>query len=66
LGGGQDYHPPPGAAPAAAQDIGKPDQMSPLEAQQLLDSVKGEERHLPIGVANGKPQNTPQTPLRDW
>ena len=54
------------AAAAAAQDIGKPDQMSRLEAEQLLDSAKGEERHLPIGVANGKPQNAPQNPLRDW
>jgi Ca-activated chloride channel family protein len=56
----------PQQAAAAAQDIGKPNQMTPLEAEQLLDSAKGEERHLPIGVANGKPQNTPQTPLRDW
>ncbi len=54
------------AASAAAQDIGKPGQMSRLEAEQLLDSAKGEERHLPIGLANGKPQNTPQLPLRDW
>jgi Ca-activated chloride channel family protein len=54
------------AAAAAAQDIGKPDQMSRQEAEQLLDSAKGEERHLPTGLANGKPQNTPQKPLRDW
>jgi Ca-activated chloride channel family protein len=50
---------------AAAQDIGKPDQLSPLEAEQLLDSVKGEERHLAAGVRNGKPEN-PAAPLRDW
>jgi Ca-activated chloride channel family protein len=56
----------PQAAAAAAQDIGRPNQMSRLEAEQLLDSTKGEERHLPIGVGNGKRENTPQTPLRDW
>jgi Ca-activated chloride channel homolog len=50
---------------AAAQDIGKPDQLSPLEAEQLLDSVKGEERHLAAGVRNGKREN-PTAPLRDW
>jgi Ca-activated chloride channel family protein len=50
---------------AAAQDIGKPDQLSPLEAEQLLDSVKGEERHLAAAVRNGKPQN-PAAPVRDW
>lgn len=54
----------PGEA-AAAQDIGKPDQLSRLEAEQLLDSVKGEERHLAAGVRNGKPEN-PAAPLRDW
>jgi Ca-activated chloride channel family protein len=50
---------------AAAQDIGKPDQLSPLEAEQLLDSVKGEERHLAAAARNGKPEN-PAAPLRDW
>jgi Ca-activated chloride channel homolog len=60
-----DQKPQQGAA-AAAQDIGKPNQMSRLEAEQLLDSAKGEERHLPIGAANANPQNTPRTPLRDW
>jgi Ca-activated chloride channel homolog len=50
---------------AAAQDIGKPDQLSPLEAEQLLDSVKGEERHLAAAVRNGKPAS-PAAPLRDW
>ncbi len=40
--------------------------MSPLEAQQLLDSAKGEERHLGIGVRNGKPENPAATPLKDW
>jgi Ca-activated chloride channel family protein len=54
------------SAAAAAQDIGKPDQMSRLEAEQLLDSAKGEEGHLPIGMANGKPVNAPRMPLRDW
>ncbi|HEV2700603.1 MAG TPA: VWA domain-containing protein [Steroidobacteraceae bacterium] len=54
------------SAAAAAQDIGKPDQMSRLEAEQLLDSAKGEEGHVPIGMANGKPTNAPQSPLRDW
>ncbi len=57
---------PQQSASAAGQDIGKPDQMSRLEAEQLLDAAKGEERHLALGAANGKPQNTPQTPLRDW
>jgi Ca-activated chloride channel homolog len=49
----------------AAQDIGKPDQLSRLEAEQLLDSVKGEERHLAAAVRNGKPEN-PAAPVRDW
>jgi len=66
--GSQPGQPPPqpknGAA--SAQDIGKPDQMSRLEAEQLLDSTKGEERHLGIGVRNGKPENPAATPLRDW
>ncbi|HTB68414.1 MAG TPA: VWA domain-containing protein [Steroidobacteraceae bacterium] len=59
---GQD--PQPGEA-AAAQDIGKPDQLSRQEAEQLLDSVKGEERHLAAGVRNGKPES-PAATLRDW
>jgi Ca-activated chloride channel family protein len=50
---------------AAAQDIGKPDQLSRLEAEQLLDSVKGEERHLAAGVRNGKPDSR-TAPIRDW
>ena len=50
---------------AAAQDIGKPDQLSRLEAEQLLDSVRGEERHLAAAVRNGKPEN-PAAPVRDW
>jgi len=49
---------------AAAQDIGKPDQLSRLEAEQLLDSVKGEERHL-AAAQNGKAENR-AAPLRDW
>jgi Ca-activated chloride channel family protein len=57
---------PQQAAAAAAQDIGKPDEMSKLEAEQLLDSAKGEERHVNIGVRDGKPQNQPRTPLKDW
>jgi Ca-activated chloride channel homolog len=51
---------------AAAQDIGKPDEMTRLEAEQLLDSAKGEERHLGIGVRDGKPENRTATPLKDW
>jgi Ca-activated chloride channel homolog len=51
---------------AAAQDIGKPNQMTRLEAEQLLDSAKGEERHLGIGVRDGKPENRTATPLKDW
>ncbi len=54
------------SAAAAAQDVGKPDQMSRLEAEQLLDSAKGEEGRLPVGTANGKPVNAPPLPLRDW
>jgi Ca-activated chloride channel homolog len=50
----------------AAQDIGKPNQMTQLEAEQLLDSAKGEERHLGIGVRDGKPENRPVIPLKDW
>jgi Ca-activated chloride channel family protein len=66
--GQQSSQPPPQQKNAAAspQDIGKPDQMSPLEAQQLLDAAKGEERHLGIGARNGKPENPAATPLKDW
>jgi len=51
---------------AAAQDIGKPNEMTRLEAEQLLDSTKGEERHLGVGVRVGKPENRPAIPLKDW
>jgi Ca-activated chloride channel family protein len=51
---------------AAAQDIGKPNEMTRLEAEQLLDSTKGEERHLGVGVRDGKPENRPAIPLKDW
>jgi Ca-activated chloride channel family protein len=57
---------PQQVAAAAAQDIGQPNQMTRLEAEQLLDSAKGEERHLGIGVRDGKPENRPTTPLKDW
>jgi len=60
----QSAQPQPGGA-AARQDLGRPDQMSRLEAEQLLDSTKGEERHL-TGARNGKPDNPPVTALRDW
>ncbi len=60
-----DRRPSSSEAAAAAQDIGKPDQLSRLEAEQLLDSVKGEERHLAAAVRNGKPENR-AAPLRDW
>jgi len=53
-------HPQP-----AAQDEGKAGQMSRQEAEQLLDSTKGEERHLMIGTRNGRPENPPP-PLKDW
>ena len=66
--GQQPAQPPPQQKNGAAspQDIGKPDQMSALEAAQLLDSAKGEERHLGIGVRNGKPENPAAIPLKDW
>jgi Ca-activated chloride channel family protein len=50
----------------AEQDVGKPGQMSRVEAEQLLDSAKGEERHLGTGVLNAKSVNPPATPLKDW
>ncbi len=56
--------PPQGAA--AAQDIGKPDQMSKQEAEQLLDSTKGQERRLATGARNGKPENALAVSQRDW
>jgi Ca-activated chloride channel family protein len=65
-------NPQPGQGPdaasqraAAAQDIGKPGQLSRQEAEQLLDSVKGEEGRLAAAARNGKPDN-PAAPLRDW
>jgi Ca-activated chloride channel family protein len=64
--GQQAGQPPQQGGAVAAQDIGKPDQMSRLEAEQLLDSTKGEERHLATGVRNGKPENPVPTPLKDW
>jgi Ca-activated chloride channel family protein len=51
---------------AEEQDRGKPGQMSRVEAEQLLDSAKGEERHLGTGVLNAKSVNPPTTPLKDW
>ena len=57
---------PPQQGSAAAQDIGRPDQMSRLEAEQLLDSTRGEERHLATGALNGKPEVRVATPLKDW
>lgn len=51
---------------AAAQDIGKPDQMSRQEAEQMLDATKGEERHLAAGGRNGKPENVVAPPIKDW
>jgi Ca-activated chloride channel family protein len=56
----------PQPAAAAVQDIGKPGQMSRAEAEQLLDSAKGEERHMGTGVLNAKSVNPPATALRDW
>jgi Ca-activated chloride channel family protein len=50
---------------AAAQDIGKAGQLSRQEAEQLLDSVKGEEGHLAAAMRDGKPDNH-TAPLRDW
>jgi hypothetical protein len=40
--------------------------MSRLEAEQLLDSTKGEERHLAVGMREEKTQNKAATPLKDW
>jgi hypothetical protein len=40
--------------------------MSPVEAEQLLDSAKGEERHMGTGVLNAKSVKPPATPLKDW
>jgi Ca-activated chloride channel family protein len=54
------------AAAAPEQDLGKPGQMSQMEAEQLLDAAKGEERHLGTGVLNAKSVNPPATPLKDW
>ncbi len=65
-GSGQSPQPRPQPGPAAAQDIGKPDQMSRLEAEQLLDSTKGEERRLATGSRNGKPENVAAKPVKDW
>jgi hypothetical protein len=48
-----------------AQDIGKPGQLSRQEAEQLLDSVKGEEGHLAAAMRDGKPDNHTAR-LRDW
>ena len=59
----------PGQRPQTAgaeQDVGKPGQMSRVEAEQLLDSAKGEERHLGTGVLNAKSVNPVATPLKDW
>ena len=62
--GKQAGQPPQPAA--VEQDIGKPGQMSQVEAEQLLDSAKGEERHMGTGVLNAKSVNPPATPLRNW
>ncbi len=64
--GQQGQQPPQQAAAAAAQDHGKPGQMSRVEAEQLLDSAKGDERHLGTGMLNAKHVNPLSAPLRDW
>ena len=62
----------------AEQSSGKPDnkekqegqqtyaagQMTPQQAQQLLDAQKGQEMMLPV-KPEGKPRD-PNKPLRDW
>jgi Ca-activated chloride channel family protein len=46
-----------------------PGEMSPEEARELLDSVKGEERRSPMAASAGNSEanaTPPQEPARDW
>ena len=61
--------PPPGNAGGADQDDSQhaPGQMSREEAQQLLDSQKGDERRaLGIPLAQKQPNSPPDKPVKDW
>jgi Ca-activated chloride channel homolog len=51
----------------AADNQRVPGQMSREEARELLDSVKGDERHSPlVPVAQGDPPRPPEKPFKNW
>ncbi|HEX3694300.1 MAG TPA: VWA domain-containing protein [Polyangia bacterium] len=50
-------------APAARREPGA---LSASEAEQLLNSVSGEMRHLPIASARRQQPNHDDSPLKDW
>ena len=67
----QPGQPPPAAnSPAqgqAADERRAPGQMSPEEARELLDSVKGDERHaLGAPLARRPDEPPPDKPLKNW
>ena len=63
--GQQAGQPPPGADQDDTQHA--PGQMSREEARELLDSQKGEEKHmLGLPVAHRDPYTPPDKPVRDW
>lgn len=46
-----------------------PGEMSPEEARELLDSVKGEERRAPTAASAGNSEaeaTPPEEPAKDW
>ena len=62
---------PPGAGDQmaqAAEDQRQPGGMSRQEARELLDSVKGEEKHAPGApvARNSTNSSVPDEPLKDW
>jgi Ca-activated chloride channel homolog len=58
----QPQPPPPNSA-ASGKDEPRPGEMSREEAENLLDSLRGEERKMPL-VPRGEPEN--EGPIRDW
>ena len=53
--------------PTAAEEAGKPGEMSPVQAARLLDNQKGEEKALVFQSANGKgSRERPQRIRKPW
>jgi Ca-activated chloride channel homolog len=59
--------PPQDPSQGAPQQAARvPGEMSKEEAQQLLDSQKGEERRAALPLAAQDPESPPEKPVKDW